>query len=854
MNLFFFIRSGSSYLLKSGFTLPKLLFTDRLFLLYPLAHRFVVYHPIMKKKIAALCLWILCFAFVPSALKAQNSDSVLIRGRVADSLLQPIAWATVTLFKNDSLISTRTADEQGLFAFTIEKASVTVVSVTSTSYNNTNRSIDWAKEKNAVLDLGAILLSNKGTELQGVTVTASKPLIKRETDKLVYNTDADPESKFQNVLEIMRKVPYLSVDGQDNLTLKGNSSYRILINGKPSGLVDNDPKSFLKSLPASTIQSIEVYTTPPSKYDAEGLGGVINIVTNKRVGEGYKGSININGSTPAGGLGTGFSFTATHKKLGIELYGGGNLSYNPSVTNTTSRTTPNTRLEVSGDNKGNSNGRYIGSQFSYELDSLQLLTAQLNFNGFYRKGDNNRYSLLHQQNEIQEQFRQYVNSRGNNNGFDGGLNYQLGFKKHKSKLLTVSYRYMQYKTYSTMYNRFFDEINYPAIDFNQYNNTDYIEHTGQVDYLQNIKKVKMEAGVKTIFRNNSSSFSTAPYDDVIDQLLNNTAQQDAFENRQSILSAYNTYSFALKSWGFKAGARMEQTFNYIVFSSTSTPINNHYFNLVPSIVINKNNKKGSYLNLGYNQRLKRPGINRLNPFVNRTNPNFIEYGNPNLKASLMHSLDLGYGINKKQAVNIGLTYAFSNNLDLKTSRYNTVSKITYTTYENSGKIDVLILNANFNIAITKALRTVMNGNVANFWIQTFTDNDKIKTQQILFTVSSSNTYTFDNDWLAGASVYLYGKNLAPAQVQGTVNGYVATNFSLSKNLLNKKLFLSAYINNPFTKYRNIRTEITSYNFTEINNSQEYFRRFGFSINYKFGRLKEDIKKNKRGINNNDISN
>ncbi|GAB3420087.1 TonB-dependent receptor [Niabella aquatica] len=791
--------------------------------------------------------------FVAFSLRAQTIDSVIIKGRVADSLQQPVAWATVHIYKNDSLLATNATDEKGYFQFTTIKKLATTIHISATTYKDLVKNINWPETDSPISDFGTFFLLNKGNELENVTVTASKPLIKRETDKLVYNTDADPESKFSSVLEIMRKVPYLSVDGQENLTLKGNSSYRILINGKPSGLVDNDPKSFLKSLPASTIQSIEVYTTPPSKYDAEGLGGVINIVTNKKVGEGYKGNINLNGSTPAGGPGAGFSFTAAHKKLGVELYGGGNFSYTPPVSNATTRTTPNTRLDVSGDNKGNSNGRYIGTQFSYELDSLQLLTAQLNFNGFYSRGANHRVSLLQQQNEIREQFRQSGNSRGNNNGFDGGLNYQLGFKKDKSKLLTVSYRYMQYRTHHTMYNRFFDEINYPAIDFNQYNNTDYIEHTGQVDYLQNIKKLKVEAGMKTIFRNNSSAFSTAQYDDAIDQFLNHAGQQDGFENRQSILSAYNTYSFTLKSWGFKAGVRVEQTFNHIDFSSTSTPINNHYFNLVPSVVINKDNKNGSYLNLGYNQRLKRPGINRLNPFVNRTNPNFIEYGNPNLKASLMHSLDLGYGFNKKQSVNIGLTYAFTNNMDLKNSRYDTASKITYTTYENSGKVDALILNANFNLAVTKALRTIINGNVANFWIQTVTDNYIEETQRILFRASVSNTYAFNNDWLAGASVYVNGKNLAPAQI-GTVNGYVSSNFSLSKNLLNKKLSLSAYINNPFTKYRNSRTEISSYNFTEINNSQEYFRRVGFSVNYKFGKLKEDIKRNKRGINNNDLAN
>ncbi len=798
-----------------------------------------------------MLILLICF----STAFAQDTNPVIIKGKLVDSLQQPVAWATIKLMKKDSVIATGAANEQGIFQLTTKKA-ITAVEITSTAYTPFTKAISIDKEQGTAIDLGTITLSKNSGELKGVMVTASRPLITREIDKLVYSTETDPESKFSSVLEIMRKVPFLAVDGQENLTMKGSSSYRILINGKPSGMVDNDPKSFLRSLPASSIQSIEVYTTPPAKYDAEGLGGVINIVTTKRVGEGYKGNINLNGAYPNGGPGAGLSFTATHKKFGVELFGGSNLYYNPSFEGTTYRATTGTNpstLNVTENTQRNGHGRYIGTQFSYDIDSLQLLTTQLNFNGSDNKSNYGRLSQLLSEDETQ-QFRQQTDSKGNGNGFDGGLNYQLGFKKDKARLLTVSYRYMQYKSGSNVQNMFYDTLNYSLPDFNQNNHTAFIEQTGQVDYVQSIKKVKMEAGVKAIFRENNSRFNTLEFDPVLEQFIADGDRQNEFENKQSILSAYNTYSFALKTWSFKFGARLEQTYTDVDFSSTQTKIKNNYFNLVPSIVINKNNKNGSYFNIGYNQRLKRPGINRLNPFVDRSDPNFIESGNPDLQPSLMHSFDLGYGINKKQSVNIGLTYAFADNLDLKTSRYDSMSQITYTTFENSGKIDALMLNANFNLAITKSLRTVINGSISHFWIESAVDVRDIKTQRTLYNAAVSNTYTFKKDWLATVSINLYSNNLAPAQIQGMVNGYVATNFSVSKNLLNKKLSLSAYVNNPFTQYRKNRTEITSYNFIEINTNRDYFRRFGVSINYKFGKLKDDIKKNRRGINNNDVSN
>ncbi|MBO9620038.1 MAG: hypothetical protein J7539_13500, partial [Niabella sp.] len=481
---------------------------------------------------------VVCCSFYAAALFAQTNDSLWIKGQIVDSLQHPAAWATVSLTKGDTVLFTTPATVAGAFSFVAKRRQGASLTVTSTSSLPFTILIPWARATSGTLDMGQLQLQQGGKTLQGITVTATKPLIKKEIDKLVYNTEVDPESKFSSVLDIMKKVPYLSVDGQENLTLKGNSSYRILINGKPSGIVDQDPKNFLKSLPASTIQSIEVYTTPPAKYDAEGLSGVINIVTTKKVGEGYKGTVNISEGFPSGGPSGGFSFTATHKKLGVELYGGGNFAESAPTTNTTNRTTSGsqpTNLNVAGTNKGNNNGRYLGTQFSYEPDSLQLFTVQFNLNGFNGKNNSYHSSILDQGTTVLQRFTLTGNSKFNNNGLDAGLNYQLGFRNDKSRLFTVSYRYMQYKTNSAADNTFLDAINYPVPDYSQYNNTITAEHTGQVDYMQNIKKVKMEAGVKAIFRDNKSDFNTLKYDSLSDQFINDPTQQDAFVNHQAVL-------------------------------------------------------------------------------------------------------------------------------------------------------------------------------------------------------------------------------------------------------------------------------------------------------------------------------
>ncbi len=130
-----------------------------------------------------------------------------------------------------------------------------------------------------------------GVELKEVTVTAQKPLVKIEPDKIVYSMESDPEAQTNNVLEMLYKIPLVTVDAEDNITVNGQSNFKVLVNGKSSSMMSTNFKEVLKSLPANTIKDIEVITNPSSKYDAEGVGGIINIITTKKTISGYNGSV-----------------------------------------------------------------------------------------------------------------------------------------------------------------------------------------------------------------------------------------------------------------------------------------------------------------------------------------------------------------------------------------------------------------------------------------------------------------------------------------------------------------------------------------------------------------------------------
>ena len=690
----------------------------------------------------------------------------------------------------------------------------------------------------------------KVNNLKEVTVKADKPIIKQEVDRITYDLQADPESKFSNMLEMMRKVPFVTVDGSDNIMLKGNASYKILINGKPSSLMERDAKSILRSMPASTIQRIEVYTTPPAKYDAEGLGGIINIITNKKLVDGYNGTLNISERTPTG-PGAGTSFTAKAGKFGLSVFDGGNLTDNPTTTTLNTRTTtgtdPTTLYQPGNTRSDNKNG-YLGTELSYEIDSLNLLSGQFNINGSRSGGFSDQHSVLTATTGITG-YDIANSNRGTGSGLDAGLNYQLSFKRDKTKLLTFSYRYFKYNNNTHNDIALSNRINYPAQDYNQDNESGASEQTVQVDFVKGFKQWTVEAGAKAILRDYTSDFKYNLFNPGAGSFERDTALSNKYNGTQNILAGYNTWRYSSKKFEVKAGVRVEHTTTDADFISTASGAHQRYLDIIPSIAINLPLNTGNTFNLGFSQRLKRPGINKLNPFVDRSNPNFQSSGNPDLDRVAISDLRLGYSLSKKASLNVSVFYDFGKNLDLLVSTFDKSTNITYSTYKNIGSVMGLGNAISFNYPITKKWSISINANIMYFELEGPVDGVLKKASFVTFSSFSSTNYSINDSWRVGASVGINGRN--PTGLQGSSNGSVSPSVYATKQLIKNKLSLSASVSNPFTKYRNAITQTSGSNFTQIVTNQNYFQTFNFSLNYNFGKLKDAIKKTRRGINNDD---
>jgi hypothetical protein len=804
-------------------------------------------------------LFLLLFCLISGLAIAQTVvQPITISGTVIDSAInKPMGFVTVALqdAKTHAGVKSSLTKDDGTFSIKAPAGNSYEIVFVFVGYRN--KIMPVSGTGNAI-DVGKIILSASTSQLKEVSVTAARPLMKQEVDRITYDIQADPDSKALSVLDMMRKVPLLTVDGNDNIKLKGSGNYKILINGKESAMVAKNPSDILKSMPATNIEKIEVITTPPAKYDAEGLTGIINIITKKNADQGYNIGLNTRFNSI---FGAGYNLNGTLKqgKFGMALYAG--FGSNGNLTNTLGSNeniySSQTNIVQSGTTTQKNPYHYGSAELSYEIDTLNLITASINLFGNNQTQYGSQLSNTESQG-VQDQTYNLQNSgTGKFTGLDASLNYQLGFKKSKDRLLTVSYKYSYSPNNQFTDNMFSDRFNYPLAsfpDYQQYNDAGNKDHTIQVDYASPLtKQVSIETGAKAILRNNYSDFHVDDLDPVSQRYKTDDMLTNNFNYHQDIYSVYNSYQLKLDKWTGKAGLRLEHTAINADFTSAGVTTAPSYNNLIPSVSIQRSFKSSS-LNFGFTQRIQRPGIFQLNPFIDRSNPNFINTGNPALKPELDNTFELNYSNFSKNAINVGLSYAFSNNSIQNVSSLHqelindTLRTVTYTTFENLGTNKTLGLNVNTNMNITKEFTMSLNGQVNHVWLSG-TFNDKMyRNDGYTGNAFGNLRYKFNNGFAVAFNAGFFSGNV---NLQGNSSAFIFNQYLISKEFFNKKFTLVLIANNPYNKYNTFRSTVNSGDFYQTSYNQNYYRSFAFRLNFRFGKLNSDIKKNQHGINNDD---
>ncbi|MBJ6118849.1 TonB-dependent receptor [Pontibacter sp. BT310] len=799
----------------------------------------------------ALCLLLSSFAFAQSP-----ATTGTIKGTVVDSTtLKPVSYVTVVLThpdKNEPIKSTFTKDN-GTFEFTGVPLAKYKLIFTFVGYKLQSTEVNLDASK-TIVDAGKISLASSAQQLKEVEVVTEKLLVTQDVDKLSYNVEMDPESKTITALDMLRKVPMLSLDSEENIKLNGSGSFKVLVNGKPSTMFARSPKDVFRSMPASSIKRIEVITDPPAKYDAEGIGGIINVITTENPKNGYNGSLYFSQGTPESRYGSA-NLTAKVGKFGFSGYGGTNKFTSPSTTSVFERYDDRTGINLLQKGNGNSgnNFSYIDGEMSFEIDTLNLLSAKFSINS-------SNYSSIGLQTveELNEAgIRNLAYYRTNTNegfwgGYEVGLDYQHTFKRNKDQLLTLSYKIGNNTDESDGAILFTSIENYKGETNTRTQDNGYSrEQTIQADYVHPIQKHSLEIGAKTILRDNGSDYFYRNYNPETGTYVENKKLSNEFDYSQNIYAAYASTSLKLNKWGLRVGARLEQTVVDATFGNATPITDQDYFNLIPSIALTRTLKNMATLKVSFTQRIERPSLWYLNPYVNTTNEKSVSFGNPKLEAATSNVISLSHSFFKgTTSLNSTLTHAFTNNAIQNYTTFNPADSVSSTTYDNIGKNSTSTITLSGNSTLFKNLSLNLSGTFSYSQLSGNIFGQNLENSGVSGYMHSGMSYKFPKNWRASANMGYYAPQVL---LQGKSSGMIWNSFSVNKSFLkDQKASVSLSVSNPFQKYFTSYNEVIGQDFTQRSEYQNLRRRFSIGLNYKFGKLKEDIKRTKRGIKNDDL--
>ncbi len=647
------------------------------------------------------------------------AQTTIVTGRVLDSLTREgEPSAVLQFFQAQGLekpVAYTTADEEGRFWQRLDGSGRYELLFSGVGRISERRAFIIPGQTDT-LDLGEILIRDDVEMLSAGLVVAQRPLVKMEVDKMVYNVAEDVDSKTSTVLDMLRKVPMVSVDGQDNITVNGSSSFQVYVDGKPNPMMTQNASTVFKMMPASTVKDIEVVTNPGARYDAEGVGGVLNITTNREAtggasaADGFYGTVMGIGSTRGGGGGV----TASMQKGKFAMSLSANGMYNMMKGTETEQVRQqdngfSTTMNTSSDMKMPI--AMVNGSASYEIDSLNLVSASLGFMSFGMKNESAfTNTILFAQDAGSYSYTGTMSNTNNRNNITVGADYQHLWANAPGRSLVLSYQYSGAPAVNNSITRM-DATSFAGFDFTDRKSdgrTGSNDHTVQLDFTTPLGgKHTLSTGAKFLNRHNSSD-----QDDYLwegGSWRHNPVSSLKYDFYNRIAAAYTELTGSYGAVSLKAGVRYEHTWQSYSSSAQAGKFSVNYGNLVPSASFQWNLTPTQNLGLSYNMRISRPGISYLNPYVDTSDPTARTYGDPDLEAERGHTVSLVYNFySPKAMVNATLRYNHTGNGISSYSFYD-ADNILNTTYGNIVQNRNLGLNMFVMLTPTGTTRIMLNG-------------------------------------------------------------------------------------------------------------------------------------------------
>ncbi len=781
-------------------------------------------------------LWLLLFCsfsiFVVSA-------ETLVSGKVKDAAKgSGVAYATVSASRDKAIVTAVAADASGNFELRLKEDGDYSVDISAVGYQSATHQVSALGKPIA---LGEILLS-EGVEVDAVAVTVQKPIVTADAEKLSYSVEDDPEAQSSTLEEIIRKIPQLTIDADGKVLMNGQSDYKILVNGRAAGAMGRNFNDIIKSMPASSIKKIEVITNPSMKYDAEGAGGVLNIITSKTRFDGYNGNVSLSGGSSfnrnySGQLSSNFTVQKDKFSLSGGLYMGGSDSdndptgYHDVTMENLNADAPYSKLKQFSEQGWGGKNLYANLSMGYQIDTLNLLTVEAScwFGNWNSKRVNNT-SYLGAEDNMLGSYTANEFSQNRWKGVDLLAAYEHTFAGKEGHNLTVSEYFSVTPPTENISN---EDTVYPDGTSFLYSTTSLnkgFENVLQADYNNKWGNHSLEAGAKHTLDHSSLA-------------QQGTTSQAAATTTltKNIAALYAGYAYSHKSLTARAGARLEGAwYNSQSVSSKTENYKSALVNVVPYLSLSYKIKEGHNLSLSYSERLSRPGIQSLSPYVTETSLS-RSYGNPDLKTGVNHSVRLKYAwMNNKWTVSPELMTMFSNN---RVAVYQFVDKdgLINQTWLNHGRNRAYALQTSLSYRPSQKLQLAADLRVGYF-------EDGIPSENVAvagWAFSESVNVTVGLWKGARLTLSEYCAKMQPQQTMVAQNWFLTTSARLGQKLLKDKLELSLSVQNPHSKTMKHDLLMTSPTYVQNLIATNISRSIRLSVSYRFGKQGLYVKKTKR---------
>lgn len=776
-----------------------------------------------------------------------------VKGRVTDAEGKPLNNVTLSLVKDSAIVKLAVSRDNGAYSFS--GLGEGTYRVTASHVGFAPVASERFRFNGSEVLVPELKLSKANTQLEAVTVVSKKPLVEMKADKTVLNVEGTINSTGSDALELLRKAPGVLVDKDENLSVSGKTGVQVFIDGRPSPLTGQDLATYLKTLQAAQIESIEIITNPSARYEAAGNAGIINIRLKKNKSLGTNGSAN-------GGwnIGTYAKYNAgislNHRNAKLNVYG--NYNFNDSrneASMSIHRSLLDTIFDQQGSNRFNIRSHGFKAGLDYTLNkrsSIGILVNGTVSDPTVIAGS--RTPIIYRPtNTVDRLLVASNNSDMQRDNFTFNLNYSLSGAKGRSLLLNADHGYYDMNTVQYQPNRYYDADGttlLSTVAYRMISPTTINISSLKADYEQDFQKGKLSFGGKSAIIRTDNDFRR--YDVLSSGDSYDKDRSNRFKYQEDIHALYLNYNRAWKGVMLQAGLRAEHTIsegysyglkkNGSGYVENNTGFKRQYTDLFPSAAITFNKNPMKQWSLSYSRRVDRPTYQDMNPFEMKLDEYTFQKGNTDLRPQYTHSIGLRHTYKFK--LNMGLNYShvkdiFTQLIDTAEGSKSFISK------RNLASQDVIAFNISYPFMYKTFTSFVNINSNYSMYRADFGNGREVSLNAFGLNAFVQNSLKFGKakTWTAEMT----GFYNAPTVMMGSFKTKTmwAVDLGLQKQLMNGRTTIKASVSDVFNSMKFRGTTDFAGQTTRFASKWES-RQFKLGLTFRFGSSQVKAAKQKSG--------